>query len=178
MSVTDMIYREGKLFISLLERNTFKMSSVLSRRGTTTAPVRIRTVQTQVSALEKAREGSKTEFTRIMTTGNLEQHGMSVRLTPQDINAFSADQLYEIAYGGTSDYWRSPVFTSLRRKESEFVADLIREINVVESIYNCPACNYDRVLVRQEQKGGGDESMTTMFRCTKCGHNWSNSGRG
>lgn len=152
---------------------------MLSRRPTTSgAPVRIRTRQAQVSAMERVREGDKGEISRVMTQGNLGQYGMSVHLSPNEINQYSADQLYELAYGGATDYWRSPVFVPLRRSEIEFVADLIREINVVESIYNCPSCNYDRILVRQEQKGGGDESMTTMFRCTKCGHPWSNSGRG
>lgn len=156
------------------------MSGMLARRGTTTGSVRIRTRQAQVSAMERVIPGDKREISRIMTENDLVQHGMSVQLSENQINIFSADQLYELAYGGAIDYWRSPVFTPLRRKEIEFVGDLIREINVVESIYNCPipSCNYDRILVRQEQKGGGDESMTTMFRCTKCGHPWSNSGRG
>jgi len=160
------------------ERDINKIRAMLARKGTTSTGVRVRTRQAQISALERVVPGDKREISNIMTQNNLVQYGMSTRLSEQQINSFSADQLYELAYGGAVDYWRSPVFAPLRRKETEFVGDLIREINVVESIYNCPACNYDRILVRQEQKGGGDESMTTMFRCTKCGHPWSNSGRG
>lgn len=151
------------------------MTSVLARRGTGTAPVRVRSAQTQVSALARARKGDKTEFKRITQLGTYE---MVMLPSSEEIEMYTADQLYEMSYGGSHDYWRSPVFSRLRDQEREYVSDLIREINVVESIYNCPVCNYDRILVRQEQKGGGDESMTTMFRCTKCGHPWSNSGRG
>lgn len=154
------------------------MSNVLRTRGTGSSSVRVRTVQTQVSALVRAREGDKGEFNRIINNNTYSQYDMSVRLSKKEIDTYTADQLYEMAYGGSSDYWRSPLFSSMRDREREYVSDLIREINVVESIYKCPSCSYDRILVRQEQKGGGDESMTTMFRCTKCGHSWSNSGRG
>lgn len=159
-----------------MSRRPSASTSVLSARATGTAP--IRSASTQIVAMNKARVGDKSEFTKIMQVGNLETYGMSVRLSPQEIQSFSADQLYELAYGGSTDYWRSPVFTSHRREEIDYVSDLTREINVVESIYSCPSCSYDRILVRQEQKGGGDESMTAMFRCAKCGHGWSDSGRG
>lgn len=151
---------------------------MLSRRGTSSTPVRVRTRQTQVSVLERAKEGDKGEISRIMSQKDLNKYDMNTLISSSDIERFTADQLYEIAYGGSIDYWRSPTFSSLRLQENNYVNDLIREINVVESIYNCPVCNYDRILVRQEQVGGGDESMTTKYRCTKCAHAWSNSGRG
>lgn len=150
---------------------------MLGRRTTTTAPS-MRTRQTQVAAIDRVREGDKAQISRIVNAGGLERFGIIMKPTQEQINTYSADQLYEIMYGGALDYWRSPVFSTLRRKETTFVDDLIREINVVESIYNCPACNYDRISLTQEQIGGGDESMTTKYLCTKCGHRWSNSGRG
>lgn len=154
------------------------MSNILRTRGSTAPPTRVRTVQTQVSALMRAREGDKREFDKIIDSNAYDKHGMSVRLSKKEVGMYTADQLYEMAYGGSSDYWMSATFSGMKARERQYVSDLIREINVVESIYKCPSCSYDRILVRQEQKGGGDESMTTMFRCTKCGHAWSNSGRG
>lgn len=100
--------------------------------------------------------------------------------TPDEVQKYTAGQLYELVYGGEIDYWKSPKFQEYSIQEKDFVDELIRRVNVVESIYTCPvvSCGYKRILVRQEQIGGGDESMTTKYRCVKCGHTWSNSGRG
>jgi DNA-directed RNA polymerase subunit M/transcription elongation factor TFIIS len=151
---------------------------ILSRRATAKPASTIISKQTQTNALKEMEEGNKILLTEVMNQGDLLKYGMTNQLSPQIINTYSAYQLYELAYGGSIDYWKSPVFGSERSLEDEFVSDLIREVEVVESVYDCPVCRYNRILVRQEQKGSGDESMTALFRCTRCGYGWVNSGRG
>lgn len=144
------------------------------------APTGVQTqaVQSHISVMKRIQAGNKDGIRDIMQSGNLSQYDMTTKLTPAEIDAFSADQLYELAYGGNVDYFRSPIFEGPRREETQFVASLVRDINVAESIYKCSHCGYNRILVKQVQIGGGDESMTTIYRCAHCGNGWSNSGRG
>jgi len=151
---------------------------MLNKRNTAApSTVRLRVKQKQVSAMERAIKGDKNIIARILQIQeNIKKYG--IINSNIDIEKYDTDQLYEMLYGGSSDYWKSSTFSEQRISENEYINNLTREINVVSSIYICPQCSYDRILVRQEQKGGGDESMTALFRCTKCGYEWSNSGRG
>lgn len=123
--------------------------------------------------------GDKGLIKNIIQKRNFADYGITnTTLTEEDVDRLSPDELYEILYSGDPEIWNNSIFEEEVEKEYNFISDLTREINVVKSIYNCPRleCGYDRIIVRQEQKSAGDESMTTSYRCTRCGYAWSSRG--
>lgn len=119
---------------------------------------------------------TKTPVELMMQRSDLASLGIKHKVTPEEITKYSPDQLYEIMYGGSVSYFMSPVFTKERQEETDYIRGLTREINVEESIYTCPNCGYNRIIVRPEQLSSGDESMTSKKRCVNCGHQWSDRG--
>lgn len=85
------------------------------------------------------------------------------------------DEVYERIYGN-NDIFTSAIFNTARMQEKEYMAGMNRSIKVIESIYKCTKCGYNRIVADQKQLRGGDESATTRFRCIKCGNQWSSSG--
>lgn len=154
--------------------------SVLTSKPTKRTGRTISIATKQVTSMMRMQSGDKRGLVSILSTGDLAKYGITNNIPNNMIDLYDSDQLYELVYGGTSDYFQSDVFASHRQVESEFIKDLTREINVQESIYVCqkPNCLYKRIRVVQKQLGGADESMTTIFQCTKCGYEWSNGGRG
>lgn len=92
--------------------------------------------------------------------------------TQEDIDAHTASELYEMAFGGSVSYFDSPTFDRQRKDENTYIANMTRTLNVEESIHECPRCRYTKIIVSQKQLRSGDEGMTTLLRCTKCGNEW------
>ncbi len=117
----------------------------------------------------RATGGNKSYFSNTTLLGQAEA---TVTLTQDDINKHTIEELYELAYGGDSDYFLSPVFNAQRKEEQEYITNMTRTLNVEESVHECPRCKYTKITVIQKQLRGGDEGMTTLLRCTKCGNEW------
>lgn len=76
-----------------------------------------------------------------------------------------------------NDFFELPLFNSIREEEAEYYDSLSRTVNVVKSIYICPKCKYNIVIVVTKQENSGDESMTSRYKCMRCGHTWANCGK-
>lgn len=152
-----------------------------SRATLKSVPARRRTTKTfnaptaQIQSMERMQAGSKVGLISMMES---KMHGITNSIPKDMTEQYTADELYEIVYGGSSDYFQGQVFDMYREEEDMFIRSLTREINVQESIYKCSNCGYDRIRLKQEQQGGGDESMTSLYRCARCSHSWTNNGRG
>lgn len=83
---------------------------------------------------------------------------------------------YALAYGGAGNFFDNPVFDISKQEEEQYYANTMRTANVQRSIYNCPKCGYDVILVMNKQERSGDESSTSRYKCTKCGYEWQSSG--
>lgn len=101
-----------------------------------------------------------------------EAEATEVSFNREDLDKYTVNELYEIAYGGDVDYFSSSVFSQQKKNEMEYISNMTRTLNVEESIHECPRCRYTKVIVSQKQLRGGDEGMTTLLRCTKCGYEW------
>lgn len=131
----------------------------------------------QRSVIQRAAPGDKTIFRTIATNLTLQQEMGVIHVpTEAEINNYSAEQLYEIVFGGSSNYFASEVFTKQREEEKEYLIGFTRNANVIESIYECPKCHYRRIRVDQTQSRSGDESQTARYRCIRCNTPWSHSG--
>lgn len=147
--------------------------------GRTTAPRRTAIpIQAAIRREERAQPDSNIHIIQAMKNPDL--YGITTILEDRDVQIHTAMELYEMVYGGSADPFQGPAFRTERDHENKVVSDLIRDINVVSSIYKCPRpeCGYTRILVRQEQLSAGDESATTLYRCTRCNFQWSDRGRG
>lgn len=90
---------------------------------------------------------------------------------------FDWNDAYEYTYsGGINNIFDNPIFNEQKENENEYINSMTRSVNVIESIYKCDRCGYNRIIADQKQLRGGDESATTRFRCVRCGNQWSNSG--
>ncbi len=138
-----------------------------------------RPIPIQAAMIQEARAtpDNKIHLVKAMQSGAYE---ITTSLDERTIESHTAMELYEMAYGGSADPFQGSAFEKERMQENALTTDLIRDINVVSSIYKCPrpSCGYTRILVRQEQLSSGDESATTLYRCTRCNFQWSNTGRG
>lgn len=84
--------------------------------------------------------------------------------------------LAEMDINDTSEIiWKSPLLEKERRKEQQFVDLMTSKIETVEGVYRCGGCGEKKVQLTQKQTRGGDEGMTTIIKCTKCGKRWTES---
>lgn len=152
--------------------------SATGRRTSASTSGRIVPVQTALTRTTRATPDNKNHILRAMETPT--KYGITTILDPGTIEIHTPMELYEMVYGGSADPFHGLVFQAERIQERMVTADLIRSIDVQSSIYKCPrpSCGDTRILVRQKQLSSGDESATTQYRCTKCGFEWFNTGRG
>lgn len=148
-------------------------------RRVSTAPEASRGI-TQIlqrSVIRRALPGDKTIYRTIATNETLRQElGVVYVPTEAEINNYTAEQLYEITFGGSTNYFASDVFKSQRSEEAEYLTGFTRNANVIESIYECPKCEYKRIRLDQTQSRSADESQTARYRCIRCNTPWSHSG--
>lgn len=126
----------------------------------------------QRATTRRAVAGTKTVFSTL-TPEIARERGITTIPTERDIATFDAATLYELAYGGSPSYFESSTFDVYRAEERKFLAGATKNVNVVESIYSCPKCKYQKIAVQQKQLRSGDESQTSQYRCDKCGYSWS-----
>src|SRR5438128_1443733 len=99
-----------KEFNSISDTNKRMSSRSILKRTSAPSTRKTQIVQSQVTVVRREQPGSKESIKSIMQRGNLEEYGMNTKLTSEEIDAYPADVLYELAYGGTSDYFKSPIF--------------------------------------------------------------------
>lgn len=128
----------------------------------------------QRSILQRAVAGDKTVFTNL-TQERATALGFTYVPTSDEVAQYNVEQLYEMAYGGNAQYFDSPKFDVPRAEEAKFLTGATKNVNVVESIYTCSVCQYQRIVVNQGQFRSGDESLTSQYRCIRCGHFWKQS---
>jgi DNA-directed RNA polymerase subunit M/transcription elongation factor TFIIS len=100
------------------------------------------------------------------------QYGITNLPTQSQINTFQLSDLYEMAYGGSSSYFDSPVFAQYKAEEDAYLTDVTRGIKVEESIYICGNCGYNKVRVQAVQLRSGDEGQDVFYLCARCQHPW------
>lgn len=132
---------------------------MLRRQSAPSAAVGI--MRTRKMAIKKAEPGGKGAFVGMIPADVIEKH--------------DAYRLYDMLYGGAPDYWMNKVFIAMDADEDRYIAELTKQINVVESIYVCPSCGYNRIHVSQDQSRSADESATSRYRCMRCGYQWAYS---
>lgn len=95
--------------------------------------------------------------------------------TREDQRRFNLFSMYEMYFGGSSDYFRSSHYRPVVEKEEEFLNVLIRTPKVVEGITPCPRCSSTKVRKITLRLRGGDEPDVNKMECTRCAHNWRES---
>lgn len=138
-------------------------------RVKTSASALIRRVQSSVRKV--AVSGDKNIFLT-MSPEKKEEYGILIDVDQEQINKLDVEQLYEIVYGGNSQYFDSEAFVQQKKDEEEYLANSTRTLNVEDSIYRCPRCKYNRIIVGQKQLRGMDEGMSTLMKCTNCNFEW------
>ena len=79
--------------------------------------------------------------------------------------------IYEYMFGNTT-FWDTPIFKGIENKQAQFLQSLTKQINVEQSVYECPKCKSRKIKVRNEQKRSGDESATSTYQCIACSTVW------
>lgn len=145
------------------------MSRVMFSRKTapkTSAPM----AAVQSSVTKTIKPGDKSVF---LDPLGAQKYGFVHTPSPSEYQKYTATQLYELAYGGSIDYFNNTVFSKATSLEETLLQDLSSGANVTEGAKTCPACGYNRIISSAKQLNAGDEGQKELNLCARCGKRWA-----
>jgi DNA-directed RNA polymerase subunit M/transcription elongation factor TFIIS len=69
-------------------------------------------------------------------------------------------------------FWSKNVFKKAKELESKEINLQIIELKGVKGIGECRYCGNKKLIFNQLQTRAGDEGMTTIIQCPRCGRSW------
>jgi DNA-directed RNA polymerase subunit M/transcription elongation factor TFIIS len=107
-------------------------------------------------------------------TEQMEEAGTTYTPTREDMRRYNNPfYIYEMMFGGSPDYFRSPHYDGVRKREKEFLDVLVRDSRIVEGTTECPKCGYTKVAKQTLRLRGGDEPDANRLRCARCQNEWT-----
>lgn len=141
----------------------------LSRRAGPTAGLGIISRRPNIVVVsEKSKSTPYTDFLSL-----LDRSGATTTIPEDELRSSDAFSIYEKVYGGTTNYFMSPVFSDARENERIYLESIIRGPAVVEGITECPKCEKTRVSKERLALRSGDEPDVFRCTCMTCGYSWS-----
>lgn len=94
------------------------------------------------------------------------------KLSNEIIEKYNPEQLYELYFDGSANYFDSKYFDKEKDQEEKYLADIGRNIKVSIGSYECPSCKSNRIIINQKQLRSGDEAADTFALCSRCNYSW------